>query len=274
MNSLFTPAFIQPRFDACFSALKARKRPALVTFTMASDPDTLTSEQILCALPEAGADIVELGIPFSDPTADGMAIQAAGLRAIQAGASVENTLRIAQNFRRNHLHTPLILMGYYNPILHYGIEHFVQTAKEVDIDGMIIVDLPPEEDHELYHACKAQQIAMIRLLTPTTQAKRLPTILSRSAGMLYYVSIAGITGTNTATPESINHALTQFRAHTQLPIAVGFGIKTPAHVSALKETADAIVVGSALVEHIYNAGPKQAVKAATDYVRLLSAGLD
>ena len=262
------PPFQNPRISACFSALKAQHKTGLITFTMAYDPDEETSLALLKSLPDNGADIVELGMPFSDPMADGPAIQEAGIRALSAGCKLKGVLKIVTEFRKNNSTTPLILMGYYNPVYHYGLEAFARDAAAAGADGLIIVDLPPEEDGELFAYTNTHQLSLIKLVTPTTDAARLQIILKKASGFLYYVSVAGITGMKSATTQSVEDAITLFRQHTDLPIAVGFGIKTPAQAQALRGTADAVVVGSALVAMIKEANSSQsAMDAVTGLVR-------
>src|SRR6202163_498805 len=210
------------RMDRRFAALKKDGRAALVTFTMAGDPDEATSLAILKALPKAGADVLELGMPFTDPMADGPALQAAGLRALHAGANMKKTLAIVRGFRAGDETTPIVLMGYYNPIYIYGVEKFLGDAKEAGVDGLIVVDLPPEEDAELCEPALKQGLNFIRLVTPTTDAKRLPQVLKNASGFLYYVSIAGITGTKAVDATTVGKAIANLRLHTKLPIAVGF----------------------------------------------------
>lgn len=238
------------RIAARFAALKQAKRAGLVTFTMAYDPEYDTSLNILRALPKVGVDIIEIGMPFSDPMADGPSIAAAGNRALQAGAKMHGVLQMVKDFRDEDKDTPIILMGYYNPILHYGIDAFVRDAKAAGADGLIVVDLSPEEDEELYRATQAAGLALVKLLTPTTDESRLKTILQKASGFLYYVSVAGITGTKSASLVSVKAALTAFRKHTELPIVVGFGIKTPEQAAEMASIADGVVVGSALVGKI------------------------
>ena len=238
------------RIAARFAKTKTENRAALVTFIMAGDPDHTTTAQILAELPKAGADIIELGMPFSDPMADGPAIQAAGLRALAHGANMHKTLELARGFRAKNDTTPLLLMGYYNPILAYGPEKFLAAAQAAGVDGLIIVDLPPEEDADF--AIKAQRLnlAITHLATPTTDAGRLPQVLRGATGFLYYVSIAGITGTKSAAGAHVRDAVALFRQHTKLPIAVGFGIRTPEQVRTISGIADGVVVGSALIDRI------------------------
>lgn len=232
------------------NTFKTLDRPALVTFITAGDPDYEKSLAVLKALPEAGADIVELGMPFSDPMADGPVIQEASQRALKAGANMEKTLQMVQDFRQDHQHTPLILMGYANPVYAYGIDKFSKDAAKAGVDGIIIVDLPPEEDGELRQAAETNNLSVIRLITPTTDQSRLEKILENASGFLYYVSITGITGTTSANISNIKPHIEEIKKHTNLPIAIGFGIKTPADATKMAEIGDAIVVGSAIVDNI------------------------
>ena len=231
-----------------FAKLKDEDRAGLVTFTMAGDPDGATSLALLKALPAAGADLIEFGMPFTDPMADGPAIQAAGLRALGAGMTLTRTLALVAEFRRTDADTPVILMGYYNPIYVHGVERFLVDAKAAGVDGLIVVDLPPEEDAELCLPARAAGLDFIRLATPTTDAARLPTVLANTSGFLYYVSIAGITGTATPMVDAVASAVARFKAETELPVAVGFGVNTPASAAAIAASADAVVVGSAIVK--------------------------
>lgn len=241
------------RLSKTFDNLKQQGRAGLVTYTMAFDPNRKVSEEILAGLPEAGADIIEFGMPFSDPMADGPAIQVAGRRALSAGAKLSSIFEIVSTFRKKNQHTPVILMGYYNPLQHYGIERFCQDADRAGVDGLLIVDTPPEEDQALCDAAKANDLAFIKLVTPTTDEARLKTILPHASGFLYYVTVAGVTGTRSATKASIAAAVNDFKKHTDLPIVAGFGIKTPEAVEELKDAADALVVGSAIVQQISDA---------------------
>ncbi|WNL40001.1 tryptophan synthase subunit alpha [Halomonas sp. PAMB 3232] len=241
------------RIERCFAALKAQNRPALVSFLTAGDPNPETSQRLLDGLPDAGVDIIELGMPFSDPMADGPAIQKAALRALDAGQTQAKTLAMVKRFREKNQHTPIVLMGYYNPIYCYGVERFLEDAREAGVDGLIVVDLPPEHDDELCTPAARHGIDFIRLATPTTNAKRLPQVLERASGFIYYVSVAGVTGVGAATPESIERAVVDLKRHTQLPIGVGFGIRTPAQAASIGRFSDAVVVGSALVERIEHA---------------------
>ncbi len=233
-----------------FAALDAAGRKGLVTFVTAGDPNLKTSRAILSGLALAGADFIELGMPFSDPMADGPAIQLANQRALGAGMTLAKTLVMVKDFRKTDDVTPVILMGYYNPIYHYGVDRFVSDAVDSGVDGLIIVDLPPEEDNELCHPASIAGIDWIRLTTPTSDDKRLPTILKQASGFVYYVSIAGVTGTASAAASDIANAVARIKRHTGLPIAVGFGIKTAAHVAETVQVADAAVVGSAIVNKI------------------------
>ena len=243
----------QSRLEARFAALRAEGRGGLVTFTTAGDPDFETALEILQGLPAAGADVIELGMPFSDPMADGPAIQASSLRALKAGMTLAKTLELVRRFRAGDQATPVILMGYYNPIYSYGNARFLADAVAAGVDGLIIVDLPPEEDAELCRPALEAGLHWIRLATPTTDDARLPTVLSNTSGFVYYVSIMGITGTRSATAEAVQGAVARLKRHTDLPVAVGFGIKTPEQAAEVARAADAAVVGSALVERIKGA---------------------
>jgi tryptophan synthase alpha chain len=235
------------RIDKKFADLKSQGRAGLVTFITGGDPDYDTSLAILKALPGAGADIIEIGMPFSDPMADGPAIQASSLRALNAGQTMKKTLSMVREFRTKDDTTPIVLMGYYNPIYVYPVDRFVADAVEAGADGLIVVDLPPEEDEELRPAATAAGMNVIRLATPTTDAKRLPAVLSNTSGFVYYVSIAGITGTAAPDIDSVAAHVGRIKANTSLPIAVGFGVKTEDQVSAFARIAEGVVVGSALV---------------------------
>lgn len=238
----------ESRIERRFAKLKAEGRGALVTFVTAGDPDYDTSLEIVTGLPAAGADLIELGMPFSDPMAEGPPIQASSLRALKAGMTLAKTLAMVRAFRKGDGDTPIILMGYYNPIYSYGVERFVADAKVAGVDGLIIVDLPPEEDVELCLPALKAGIHWIRLATPTTDDKRLPTVLNNTSGFVYYVSIMGITGTASVPTEHVREAVARLRRHTQLPIAVGFGIRTPDQAAAVAGIADGAVVGSAIVD--------------------------
>ena len=235
-----------------FVDLGAQGRGGLVTYLTAGDPDYETSLAILRGLPKAGVDAIEIGIPFSDPMADGPAIQAAGLRALKAGGSLKRTLELVAAFRRDDRDTPIVLMGYYNPIYRFGVERFCAEARRAGVDGLIVVDLPPEEDHELRPHARAAGLDVIRLATPTTDATRLPAVLDGAGGFIYYVAVLGVTGTRSAAATDVAKHLAQIRRMSNLPIAVGFGIKTPAQAAEIARSADAVVVGSALVETIAN----------------------
>ncbi len=238
------------RLERRFAALQTEQRGGLVVYIMAADPDPDTSLAILKGLPRMGVDVIELGVPFSDPMADGPVIQAASQRALKAGGSLSRTLAMARAFRTEDNTTPLVLMGYYNPIYIYGPERFAADAAAAGVDGCIVVDLPPEEANELAGILKARNIDFIFLATPTTDCARLPVVLEKASGFIYYVSITGITGTTSATRQAIGQAVLRLRHQTELPIAVGFGIKTPEQVTAVADIADAAVVGSAVVQHI------------------------
>jgi tryptophan synthase alpha chain len=238
------------RIDARFSALKHEGRAGLVTFIMAGDPDPDTSAAILKALPQAGADAIEIGMPFTDPMADGPAIQAAGLRALRAGQDVAKTLELVRNFRSSDIATPIVLMGYYNPIYIYGVARFLGDAKVAGVDGLIVVDLPPEEDTELCLPALRAGLNFIRLATPTTDDKRLPAVLANTSGFVYYVSITGITGAAAPDASAVVEAVRRIKRHTDLPVAVGFGVRDAASAAAIAQGAEAVVVGSALVEKV------------------------
>jgi tryptophan synthase alpha chain len=236
------------RIDARFAELKREGRSAFIAFLMAGDPDPATSLDIIRALPNAGADIIEIGMPFTDPMADGPAIQASGLRALKAGMTLKKTLGLVRAFRTGDATTPLVLMGYYNPIYIYGVDKFLLDAKAAGIDGLIIVDLPPEEDTELCLPTLQAGLNFIRLATPTTDDKRLPAVLANTSGFVYYVSITGITGSAGADATTVGEAVARIKRHTKLPVCVGFGIRTPAAAHAIAENADGAVVGTALVD--------------------------
>ena len=238
------------RIDKTFGALKREGRAGLVTFITAGDPDYDTSLAMLKGLPGAGADVIELGMPFSDPMADGPAIQASSQRALRAGQTMKKTLSMVREFRAENDTTPIVLMGYYNPIYVYPVDRFIADAVDAGADGLIVVDVPPEEDEELRPAANAGGLDIIRLATPTTDAKRLPAVLANTSGFVYYVSIAGITGTAAPDIASVGAHVGRIKAHTDLPIAVGFGVKTEQQVSELAGIAEGVVVGSALVSAV------------------------
>lgn len=240
----------QTRIDRRFADLKAAGRGALVTFVTAGDPDLETSYEILKALPEAGADIVELGMPFSDPMADGPAIQASSQRALRAGHTMANTLDMVRRFRETDQTTPIVLMGYYNPIYVYPVDRFLNDAMEAGVDGLIIVDVPPEADNELCEPALAKGLNFIRLAAPTTDEKRLPAVLSNTSGFVYYVSIAGITGTKAPDASEVHAHVARIKSHTDLPVCVGFGVRSAEQVRDIVAGADGVVVGSALVSAI------------------------
>ena len=235
------------RIDTRFAELKKQGRSAFVTFLMAGDPDPATSLEIIKALPKAGADVIEIGMPFTDPMADGPSIQAAGLRALKGGMTLKKTLELVCGFRKDDNTTPIVLMGYYNPIYIYGVDKFLTDAKTAGVDGLIIVDLPPEEDTELCLPAMKAGLNFIRLATPTTDDKRLPAVLANTSGFVYYVSIAGITGAAAPDPGKVASAVARIKRHTRLPVAVGFGVRTAEQAATIAAGADGVVVGSALV---------------------------
>jgi len=267
------------RIDQRFADLKREGRAALVTFTMAGDPDTKTSLEILKALPKAGADVIELGMPFTDPMADGPAIQAGGLRALNAGQTMVKTLAMIRAFRKDDDTTPIVLMGYYNPIYIYGVEKFLADAKSAGIDGLIVVDLPPEEDEELCLPALKAGLNFIRLATPTTDDKRLPAVLANTSGFVYYVSITGITGSASADSTVVGEAVARIKRHTKLPVCVGFGIRTPDAARAIAENANGAVVGTALVDALRGSldaegrATSKTVGAVADLVSALAQGV-
>jgi len=270
---------VTTRIDARFAELKKQGRSAFITFLMAGDPDPATSLEIMKALPGAGADIIEMGMPFTDPMADGPAIQAAGLRALKAGMTLKRTLALVREFRKTEAATPLVLMGYYNPIYIYGVEAFLSDAKAAGVDGLIIVDLPPEEDAELCLPAMKAGLNFIRLATPTTDDKRLPAVLANTSGFVYYVSITGITGSGSADSSAVAEAVARIKRHTGLPVCVGFGIRTPAAARSIAQNADGAVVGTALVDALQasldakgQATPKT-VDAVADMVSSLALGV-
>src|ERR1700755_2129580 len=236
------------RIDARFAQLKKEGRSAFVTFMMAGDPDPATSLAVIKALPASGADVIEIGMPFTDPMADGPSIQAAGLRALKGGMTLKKTLQLVRDFRKDDAATPLVLMGYYNPIYIYGVDKFLADAKPAGVDGLIIVDLPPEEDTELCLPALKAGLNFIRLATPTTDDKRLPAVLANTSGFVYYVAITGITGAAAADSRVVGEAVARIKRHTRLPVCVGFGIRTPQAAQAIAEKANGSVVGTALVD--------------------------
>jgi len=267
------------RIDRRFAALKKEGRAALVTFTMAGDPDYETSLAITSALPKAGADVIELGMPFTDPMADGPAIQVAGVRALAAGQNMIKTLALVREFRKADDTTPIVLMGYYNPIYIYGVDRFLVDAKATGVDGLIVVDLPPEEDEELCLPALKAGLNFIRLATPTTDDKRLPAVLNNTSGFVYYVSITGITGAAAPDAGKVSMAVARIKRHTMLPVAVGFGVRTAEQARAIAEAADGVVVGSALVDALRASLDKQGkagsgtIKTVTDLVSALAKGV-
>ena len=267
------------RIAARFAQLKAEGRAGFVAFLTAGDPDHETSAAIVEGLPAAGADLIELGMPFSDPMADGPSIQASSLRALRAGASLRNTIELVRGFRNRNNETPVVLMGYFNPIFRYGVDAFIGDAVAAGIDGLIIVDLPPEEDEDLCLPALKAGLNFIRLAAPTTDETRLPRVLANTSGFVYYVSIRGITGAASPDIASVGESVARIKRHTVLPVAVGFGIRTPEQVAAIAAVADAVVVGSAIVDVVANgldangkAGPSL-VEEVLGLVRSLAAGV-
>ena len=267
------------RMDKKFAELKAAGRPALVTYFMGGDPDYETSLEIMKALPGAGADVIELGAPFSDPMADGPAIQLAGQRALKGGQTMKKTLQMAREFRKGDDTTPIVIMGYYNPVYVYGVERFLDDALEAGIDGLIIVDLPAEMDNELCIPARKRDINFIRLTTPTTDDKRLPKVLTNTSGFVYYVSMTGITGSALPDPSKIAGAVGRIKSQTDLPICVGFGVKTAEHARLIGANADGVVVGTAIVNQVATSLDKDGrasadtVQSVATFVRGLSAGV-
>lgn len=267
------------RIDTRFAELKKEGRAAFVTFVMCGDPDLVTSLAIIKALPKAGADIIELGMPFTDPMADGPAIQAAGVRALAAGQTLTKTIAMVRDFRAGDNDTPIVLMGYYNPIYIYGVDRFLADAKAAGVDGLIIVDLPPEEDNELCVPALKAGLNFIRLATPTTDDKRLPAVLNNTSGFVYYVSITGITGSAAPDANKVAAAVTRIKRHSPLPVAVGFGVRTADQARMIAQGADGVVVGSALVDVLRASLDKDGratsltVKAVADLVADLAQGV-
>jgi tryptophan synthase alpha chain len=268
-----------PRLAATFAACAAQHRAALVTYVMAGDPDRDTARAILAALPEAGADIIEFGIPFTDPMADGPSIQASGLRALKAGQGLKKTLEDIAWLRATNTTTPVVLMGYFNPIYVYGVEAFLKDAKAAGVDGLIIVDLPPEMDDELCLPALEAGIAFIRLATPTTDDKRLPAVLKHTAGFVYYVSMTGITGGQIASYDAVGTAVARIKRHTAWPVVVGFGVKTAQNAADIAKGADGVVVGTALIDALKatldadNQATAGSVAAVTGLVQSLATGV-
>jgi tryptophan synthase alpha chain len=263
------------RLDTRFAQLAAENRKAFVAFLTAGDPDVATSAAIIAGLPKAGADVIEIGLPFTDPMADGPAIQASSLRALKAGQTLVGTLKMVRQFRENDDSTPIVLMGYYNPIYYYGPEKFVAEAKEAGVDGLIVVDLPPEEDEELCLPALRGGLNFIRLATPTTDDARLPDVLKNTSGFVYYVSIAGITGSAAPQKTAVAANVARIKSHTDLPVVVGFGIRTPEQAHDIASIADGAVVGSVLVEAVAQNLDAQgkALPELVDHVLLLASQL-
>ena len=259
------------RIKSKFEQLKSANKKALVTFITAGDPDYNSSLELLKSLPDNGADIIELGMPFSDPMADGEAIQKASIRALENGANMQKTLKMVEEFREENSDTPIILMGYYNPIYIYGVEKFCNDAAKAGVDGFIIVDLPPEEENELLPSATDNKISLIKLITPTTDMERLKIITNGASGFLYYVSITGVTGTAKADISKITPHIDMIRQNTDLPIAIGFGIKTPEDVKQMAALGDAIVVGSVLVKEFENNNDNSVTKVQNKVKNLSSA---
>jgi tryptophan synthase alpha chain len=265
---------VSTRIDARFAELAKQGRSAFVTFLMAGDPDPATSLEIIKALPKAGADVIEIGMPFTDPMADGPSIQAAGLRALKAGMTLKKTLALVREFRLSDDTTPVVLMGYYNPIYIHGVEKFLADAKSAGVDGLIIVDLPPEEDVELCLPAMKAGLNFIRLATPTTDDKRLPAVLANTSGFVYYVAITGITGSASADSSVVGEAVARIKRHTKLPVCVGFGIRTPEAARGIAQNADGAVVGTALVDVLaasLDAEGRATGKTVTDVADLVAA---
>ncbi|MGI9374417.1 MAG: tryptophan synthase subunit alpha [Hyphomicrobiales bacterium] len=267
------------RIEARFAALAEEGRKALVTFVTAGDPDYDTSLEILRGLPGAGADIIEVGMPFSDPMADGPAIQASSLRALNAGQNMIKTLAMVKTFREEDADTPIVLMGYYNPIYIYGVDRFLADAKSAGVDGLIVVDLPPECDDELCIPALEAGVNFIRLATPTTDDQRLPAVLNNTSGFVYYVSITGITGTAAPDGTQVSASVERIKNHTQLPVVVGFGVRTPEQADSIAKVSDGVVVGSAFVEIVKNSldsdgkAQPETSKNVLDLVSSLAAGV-
>lgn len=255
------------RIDQCFAKLKAANRTAFVSFIMAGDPDPKISQEILDGLPGAGVDIIEIGMPFTDPMADGPAIQLAGQRALEAGMTLQKTLQMVAHFRKTDQTTPIVLMGYYNPIWSMGVDAFLNAAASAGVDGLIVVDLPPEEDNELCLPANAAGLNFIRLATPTTDDKRLPAVVRNTSGFVYYVSITGITGSANANAMAVAPEVVRLRKASGLPVCVGFGIKSPASAAEMAQVADGVVVGSAIVDRIASGETPQDV---LEFVRSLA----
>lgn len=257
------------RIENTFARLKAEKRKGLVTFIMGGDPNAETTDALLEKLPQSGADIIEVGMPFSDPMADGPAIQAAGLRALASGTTMKHVIASVATFRKKNADTPIVLMGYYNPVYHYGVEKFCTDAAKAGVDGVILVDLPPEEEDEFVSVAKPHALKLIRLIAPTTDDARLASLVQNAGGFLYYIAVAGVTGTKSADIHTLNHRVRHIAGRTSLSIAVGFGIRTPEQAKQTSECCDAVVVGSALVETI----AKNGLEAGLGFVQNLAKAI-
>lgn len=261
------------RIEKRFAELKAKNKKAFVTYVMASDPDFVTSQEIVKKIADSGADIIELGMPFSDPSAEGPTIQKAAMRALDAKGSIKNTFEIVKDFRKQNSTTPIILMGYLNPILNHGVEKFVNESKEIGVDGFIIVDLPPEEDLEFTKYSKKEGLSFIRLLTPTTTDERAKKVLESSSGFVYYVSITGVTGVKSAVKTEVGEHIAKIKKLTSLPVCVGFGIKNAEQAKEFSEISDGIIIGSAIIDILEKnlSNKKDAVKKIEDFVKEVSS---
>ncbi len=274
-----TPSLSNSRITRKFATLAKNQQKAFVAFLTAGDPDFDCSKELICALPDAGADIIEIGMPFSDPMADGPAIQASSQRALKAGMTLPKTLELVRLFRQQDAATPIVLMGYYNPIYRYGPAQFVQDCVASGVDGLIIVDLPPEEDHELCDPALTAGLHWIRLVTPSTDDNRIRSVLHNVSGFVYYISVLGVTGTRSAVTDQVETAVGRLKQHTTLPVAVGFGIRSPEQAQSIAAKADGIVIGSAIVDIVgqhldeHHKPEASAVEAVVNFVRSVSTAL-
>lgn len=257
------------RIKNTFETLQKSGKKALITYIMAFDGGLEKSEKLFNSLPEAGVDIIELGMPFSDPMADGPTIEKSSVRALKSGAKLSKILTMVQHFRLKNTQTPIVLMGYFNPVNNYGIDKFCQDAKNAGVDGLLIVDLPIEEDNDLFESCKKHGLNNIKLITPTTNSERIKQINQKAEGFLYYVAVAGVTGAKSASYDSIAQKVSKIKQHTNLPVAVGFGIKTPENAKQISQHCDAVVVGSSLVEKAHSEGEDKAI----EFVKEISSAL-